>query len=86
MMWLQSQVTRADMNGHLWGQNQRITVKEAIHCETMHGAYASFEEELKGPIEPGKLADLMVLSRSPLTADPSSLIQIAVERTMVGGK
>jgi len=38
------------------------------------------------PIEPGKLADLMVLSRSPLTADPSSLIQIAVERTMVGGK
>jgi len=86
MMWLQSQVTRADMNGHQWGLNQRITVEEAIRCGTIHGAYASFEEAQKGSIEPGKLADLIVLDRDPLTADPSSLIQIAVERTMVGGK
>jgi len=86
MMWLQSQVTRADMNGHQWGLNQRITVEEAIRCGTIHGAYASFEEAQKGSIEPGKLADLVVLDRDPLTADPSSLIQIAVERTMVGGK
>ena len=86
MMWLQSQVTRADMNGHQWGLNQRITVEEAIRCGTIHGAYASFEEAQKGSIEPGKLADLIVLDRDPLTADPSSLIQVAVERTMVGGK
>lgn len=86
MMWLQSQVTRADMNGHQWGLNQRITVEEAIRCGTIHGAYASFEEAQKGSIEPGKLADLVVLDRDPLTADPSSLIQVAVERTMVGGK
>jgi predicted amidohydrolase YtcJ len=86
MMWLQSQVTRTDMNGHAWGQNQCITIEEAIRCGTIHGAYASFEEGLKGSIEPGKLADLIVLSRNPLTADPASLIQIAVERTMVGGK
>jgi hypothetical protein len=86
MMWLQSQVTRTDMKGNVWGQNQRITVEEAIHCGTIHGAYASFEEALKGSIEPGKVADLIVLDRNPLTADPSSFIQIAVERTMVGGK
>jgi hypothetical protein len=86
MMWLQSQATRTDMNGNKWGLNQRITVEEAIRCGTIHGAYASFEEALKGSIEPGKFADLIVLDRDPLTADPSSLIQIAVERTMVGGK
>jgi predicted amidohydrolase YtcJ len=86
MMWLQSQVTRADMNGIKWGLNQRITVEEAIRCGTIHGACASFEEAQKGSIEPGKLADLIVLDRDPLAADPSSLIQIEVERTMVGGK
>jgi hypothetical protein len=86
MMWLQSQLTRIDMKGNVWGPNQRITIQEAIRCGTIHGAYASFEEEQKGSIEPGKLADLIVLDRDPLTANPSSLIQIAVERTMVGGK
>ena len=86
MMWLQSQVTRTDMNGNKWGLNQRITVEEAIRCGTIHGAHASFEEAQKGTIEPGKLADLVVFDRDPLTAHPSSLVQIGVERTMVGGK
>ena len=86
MMWLQSQVTRTDMSGTVWGQNQRISVEEAIRCGTMHGACASFEEGLKGSVQPGKLADLIVLDRDPLTADPSSLIHISVQRTMVGGK
>lgn len=85
MMWLQSQVTRTDMNGNKWGLNQRITVEEAIRCGTIHGAFASFEETNKGSIEPGKLADLIVLDRDPFTTDPSSLMQTAVERTMVGG-
>ncbi len=86
MMWFQSQVTRTDMNGNKWGLNQRITIEEAIRCATIHGAYASYEEDQKGTIAPGKLADLVVLDRDPFTADPFSLIQIAVERTMVGGK
>ncbi len=86
MMWLQSQVTRTGMDGKQWGLDQRITVQEAIRCGTIHGAYASFEEGQKGSIEPGKLADLVVLERDPLTADPFSLVQITVERTMVGGK
>lgn len=86
MMWFQSQVTRTDLNGNKWGLNQRITIEEAIRCATIHGAYASYEEDQKGTIAPGKLADLVVLDRDPFTADPFSLIQIAVERTMVGGK
>jgi hypothetical protein len=53
---------------------------------TLHGAYASYEENLKGSIEAGKLADLVVLGRDPLKTDPMELIKIPVERTMVGGR
>jgi hypothetical protein len=86
MMALQSSVTRTDSNGTVWGPKQRITVEEAIRVGTLHGAYASYEEHLKGSLEPGKLADLVVLGRDPLREDPSTLITIPVERTMVGGK
>lgn len=86
MMWLQSQVTRADMKGKVWGANQRISVEEAIRCGTIHGAYASFEENIKGTIAPGKLADLVVLGRDPFRTDPAALLRIPVERTMAGGK
>jgi predicted amidohydrolase YtcJ len=48
MMWLQSQLTRRDMKGNVWGANQRISLQEAIRCGTVNGAYASFEENLKG--------------------------------------
>jgi predicted amidohydrolase YtcJ len=86
MMWLQSQVTRKDKKGNAWGTNQQITLEEAIRCGTINGAYASFEENVKGSIEPGKVADLVVLGRDPFHEDPSSLSTIPVEGTMVGGK
>lgn len=86
MMWLRSQLTRADMKGNLWGTNQRITLEEALRCGTIHGAYASFEENIKGSIEPGRLADLVVVAHDPFKTEPSSLTDISVERTMVGGK
>ncbi len=86
MMWLQSQVTRTDMKGKAWGANQRISVEEAIRCGTINGAYASFEENIKGTISAGKFADLIVLGRDPFRSDPMSLLTIPVERTMVGGK
>jgi len=86
MMALQSGVTRTDSNGNVWGPRQRITIEEAIRISTLHGAYASYEEHLKGSIEPGKLADLVVLGRDPLREEPSSLVSIPVERTMVGGR
>ena len=86
MMALQSEVTRTDMSGHVWGANQRVSVEEAIRVGTMNGAYASYEENLKGSIEPGKLADLVVLGRDPFKENPSSLVTIPVERTMTGGK
>ena len=85
MMWLRSQLTRTDMKGNVWGANQRINLQEAIRCGTVNGAHASFEENLKGRISPGQLADLVVLSQDPLKTDPSELLRINVERTMVGG-
>jgi predicted amidohydrolase YtcJ len=86
MMALQSAVTRTDSKGNVWGAQQRITVEEALRTQTLHGAYASFEENLKGSIERGKLADLVVLGRDPLREDPASLITIPIQRTMVGGR
>jgi hypothetical protein len=86
MMALQSSVTRADLKGKVWGASQRVTVEEAIRIGTLHGAYASFEEDRKGSIRAGKLADLVVLGRDPLEEDPSTLVTIPVERTMAGGR
>jgi predicted amidohydrolase YtcJ len=86
MMALQSAVTRTDSNGNVWGPKQRISIEESLRAQTLHGAYASFEEHDKGSIECGKLADLVVLGRDPLREHPSSLISIPIERTMVGGR
>jgi predicted amidohydrolase YtcJ len=74
------------MRGNVWGPKQRVTVEEALRVGTLHWAYASYEEKLKGSIEPGKLADLVVLGRDPTREDPWRLIQIPVERTMAGGR
>lgn len=86
MMAIQSSVSRTDSRGQVWGPAQRITVEEALRVGTIHGAYASFEEHLKGSLEPGKLADLVVLGEDPRDVPPSSLLKIPVERTMVGGR
>jgi hypothetical protein len=86
MMALQSSVTRTDMNENVWGPKQRITVEEALRVQTLHGAYASFEEHQKGSIQRGKLADLVVLGRDPLHEDPLTLVKVPVERTMIGGR
>jgi predicted amidohydrolase YtcJ len=85
MMFLQSAVTRTDIKGNVWGPKQRITIREALRVATVNGAYASYDEKRKGSIEVGKLADFAVLGRDPLTADPFSLVNIPIQRTMVGG-
>jgi len=86
MMALRSEVTRTDSHGNVWGPRQRVTVEEALKVGTVNGAYASFEENHKGSITAGKLADLVVLGRDPTRVDPMALIDIPVERTMTGGR
>lgn len=65
---------------------ERVSVEEALKVFTVNAAYASFEENVKGSIEPGKLADFTVLSQNPLTTNPKKIKDIHVEMTIVGGK
>ena len=74
----------ANPNG--WFPEQRISVQEAIEAYTVHCAYAVFEENEKGSITPGKLADLVVLTEDILSIDPIRIEQVGVETTVVGGK
>ena len=86
MMAIQSSVTRTDYTGEVWGPSQKISVEEAIKVATINGAYASYEENIKGSIEIGKLADLTILGQDPRETDLMRIIDIPIERTMVGGK
>ena len=60
-------------------------MEEALRLYTINGAYASFEENLKGSIEVGKLADLVVLGGDPVAVDPGTIKDIPVLQTMVDG-
>ena len=86
LMAIQSMVTRKDMQGRVWGSNQRVSVEEAMRICTMHGAYASFEENIKGSLVAGKLADIVILEQSPHDVDPDAIKDIQVVRTILGGK
>jgi predicted amidohydrolase YtcJ len=86
MLWLYSMTTRRDPAGHVWGEKQRITLPEAVRSATFDGAYASFEEHDKGTIEPGKLADLVVLKEDPFAVPAEHWLDVKVERTMLGGR
>ena len=66
--------------------SQRLSREEALRAATTAGAWLTFEEGEKGTLEPGKLADLVVLSDDPLTVDESRLADILAETTIVGGR
>ncbi len=86
MMAIQSMVTRKDFAGRVWGENQRVTVDEALRICTINGAYASFEENIKGSIKAGKLADFVVLGQDPHDVEPDAIKEIPIVRTVVGGR
>ena len=86
MMGMQGMVTRKGWNAETWGANQRISVDEALQVLTINGAYASHEEDIKGSITAGKLADFVVLADDPHTVDPDKIKDIQVVRTVTGGK
>ena len=86
MMAIQSMVTRKDVRGRVWGPSQRVSVTEAMRICTMHGAYASFEEDIKGSLEAGKLADFVILEKDPHDVDPDSIVDIKIVRTVLGGQ
>lgn len=86
LLAVQSCVTRKSSAGEVLGANQAITVEEALFLYTRASAYASFEEEIKGAISPGKLGDLVVLGEDPRRVPPDEIKDIPVEMTVVGGE
>ncbi len=86
LMAIQSMVTRTDYRGREWGPSQKVTVEEALRICTINGAHASFEEDLKGSIRAGKLADFVMLGEDPHETDPGRIKEIPVVRTVVGGR
>ncbi len=81
-------ITRQDRTGWPvggWYPEQRMTRDEALKAFTIWGATAGFEENIKGSIEPGKFADLVVLSNDIMQIDARDILQTTVEMTIVGG-
>lgn len=82
-------VTRKDLKGNPeggWLPEQGLTVEEALYGYTMGGAYASFEEDVKGSIEEGKLADMVVLSDNIFEIDSHKIKDVNVEMTIFNGR
>ena len=85
-MWvLYHFITRDTISGGVLGADQKITRKEALQVETINNAYMTFEERIKGSIEPGKLADLVVLPEDILTCPEKHIEDMRVSMTIVGG-
>ena len=77
---------RSTSTNERFSPEQAVTRQEALRCATMHGAYLTWDEDKRGSLEPGKLADLAVLSADPLTVGEPAIRDISAEMTMVGGK
>jgi hypothetical protein len=86
IMVLFSQVNRVTRSGEVLGPEQRVSAMDAIKSITIHAARQYFEEKTKGSLEPGKLADLVILDRNPLTVDPMSIKDIRVVETIKEGR
>ena len=85
LLGIYASVTRRTISGDL-GPEQAITRQQALELYTTNAARISFEEDLKGSIEAGKLADFVVLSEDLLTVPEKNIKDIEVLKTVVGGK
>lgn len=89
MKGIYAAVTRQDGKGWPeggWRPEERLTRREAFRAFTLGAAHAAFEEEEKGTLEPGKLADFVVWSADPVTCPPEELLRIRALRTVIGGE
>ncbi len=86
MVGIYAAVTRKGMTGTVYGADEAITREEAIRAYTATGAYLNFEEDIKGSIEPGKFADMIVLSDDILSVTDEQIMDIQVLGTYVDGK
>ena len=88
LLGIYAAVTRRTTDGKNpggWFPEQKISVEEAVRAYTINNAYAAFEENDKGTIAPGKLADFVVLSEDIFSIDPVKIADVKVQMTVVGG-
>jgi predicted amidohydrolase YtcJ len=85
LVGLYATVTRRAETGQTVLAEQSISAGQALAMYTVNAAYASFEEDKKGSIAPGKLADMVLLSGDPTTSPPEDIKDIKVEMTVIGG-
>jgi len=84
---IQCAVTRKDLSGNgPYLEHEAFTVQEALDSFTKWGAYAAFEENIKGNIAPGMLADFVLLANNPFKTAPDAIKDIPVLATYLGGK
>lgn len=69
-----------------WHASERLTREEALRAFTLDAAYAAFEEGQKGSLEPGKLADFIVIDRDVMTCEPREIVETRVLQTVIGGE
>jgi predicted amidohydrolase YtcJ len=82
---IQQALLRETRGGEVCGIQERVDLATAIRMHTINGAYAAFEEGVKGSIEPGKLADLVLLSEDIAMVPAARLSEVGVLMTVVGG-
>ena len=73
------------MSGEVYGPDEAITIEEAIRGYTANGAWITFEEGIKGTLEPGMLADMVVLSDDLLGIEPDDIMDVEIDMTILGG-
>ena len=85
---MQCAVTRTTVKDQMgpYLPEEAFTVQEALDSYTIRSAEGSFEENVKGLIKPGYMADFVVLGANPFEVDPQTIYQIPVAATYVGGK
>jgi predicted amidohydrolase YtcJ len=79
-------VNRTSETGQDLGKSQAVGVEDALRVYTWNGAYITHEEEIKGSIEPDKLADIVILDTDILACDPADIVKTKVITTIVDGK
>jgi predicted amidohydrolase YtcJ len=86
MVGLYAAVTRKGESGKVFGPEEAVSMKDAITMYTRNGAFLTREEKIKGSLEAGKLADMIVLPENPLAVSPDKVLRMKVDMTIVGGK
>jgi hypothetical protein len=86
LLGIEQALTRATMDGQVCGPDERVDLDSAIRMHTINGAFASFEEGAKGSLEPGKLADLVVLAEDIARVPVKEIRRVPVAMTVSGGR